>query len=211
MPVKHPVSKLLSSFTDVNQCETCQNFTTVEACAQCGKDQCENCQQTHDEGHKQVKTKQVHENFDELSQDELDILETLRNDLTEQEFEDFISVAKKYLNGAILKCNEKPEYKQVTTINVKENFFLKEEPVYDWSKHEKFTADNIDPSAPQIVQKLLRLNFTPRPYQLRMIQMALRKQNTLVCLQTGAGKTFVSYLKNRFSFLFSLKFRSQVL
>lgn len=55
----------------------------------------------------------------------------------------------------------------------------------------KITADDILNSQPERVKELLRLNFIPRPYQIRMIRGGLKNQNSLICLQTGSGKTFV--------------------
>lgn len=77
--------------------------------------------------------------------------------------------------------------------NSKENdkIIFTQPEIYDWSKHEKIDADIILNSSPERIKQLLRLNFTPRPYQIRMVRAGLRRENSLVCLQTGAGKTFV--------------------
>jgi superfamily II RNA helicase len=202
LPVKHFITKLLSSFTDVNQCETCKEFTTVESCLQCYKDQCDSCRDKHEETHDQTKN-QVNTNIEELSKEELEILESIKKNLTEQEFEDLIQTAKSYLNGALSKDNG-------TSISIKHSAstsdtekkpFWSEETIYDWSKHEKFTADDILKSKPERVRELLRLNFTPRPYQIRMVGAGLKRENSLVCLQTGAGKTFVCII----IYLYSMK------
>ena len=34
-------------------------------------------------------------------------------------------------------------------------------------------------------------NFKPRPYQVEIVEQAV-KQNSIVCLATGTGKTFIS-------------------
>lgn len=192
LPVKHIINKLLSSFTDVNQCETCKEFTTVESCLKCYKDQCDSCRDKHEETHNQKK-KQVNTDIEQLSKTELEILETIKNDLTEQEFEDFIQIAKLYLNNALSKGNGTSISIEddTSTSSVEKKPIWIEQSIYDWSKHEKFTADDILTSKPERVQELLRLNFTPRPYQIRMARAGLKYQNSLVCLQTGAGKTFV--------------------
>jgi len=90
-----------------------------------------------------------------------------------------------YLNNAISKG------KSVKTNGSITKPIWTESEIYDWSKHEKFTADDILNSRPERVKQLLRLNFTPRPYQIRMTRAGLKRENSLVCLQTGAGKTFV--------------------
>jgi len=192
LPLKHTVSRLLSSFTDVNQCETCKEFKTVQQCLQCYKDQCDSCYDKHEETHYQTK-KQSNINLDNLSKEEMDILQSIKNDLTENEFKDFIETASRYLHNAISKRNgmstSMENHESITTIEKKPVWI--EPEIYDWSKHERFTADDILNSQPERVKVLLRLNFTPRPYQIRMVRAGLKKENSLVCLQTGAGKTFV--------------------
>ena len=37
------------------------------------------------------------------------------------------------------------------------------------------------------------IEFTPRPYQLEIFEKA-RKENVIVCLGTGTGKTFISVM-----------------
>ncbi len=192
LSAKHVVTKLLSSFTDVNQCETCQEFTSVEPCSQCSKDQCDSCLHQHEEKHNQIK-KQSEINLDQLSKEELEILQSIKNDLTEKEFEDFIETARRHLNNAISKGNGTNTSSESNgpAINLEKKAFWTEPEIYDWTKHEKFTADDVISSRPERVRKLLRLDFLPRPYQIRMVRAGLKKENSLVCLQTGAGKTFV--------------------
>jgi superfamily II RNA helicase len=184
----HFISRLLASFTDVNQCETCKDFTTVKQCSQCAKDQCDLCYNKHEETHNQPE-KQSHRNSDNLSPEEIEILELIKNSLTVKEFEDFLQTAKSHLNYTVL--NENRKVTSIDNYNTEMKPIVVEGEIYDWSKHEKFTADDIINSKPERVKQLLRLNFTPRPYQIRMVRAGLRKDNSLVCLQTGAGKTFV--------------------
>lgn len=131
--------------------------------------------------------KELNINLENLSKEELKILELIKNDLTEKEYEDLVQTARMYLHQAISKKNladtpiENGEKKPVWT----------EPEIYDWSKHEKLTADMILNSSSERIKQLLRLNFIPRPYQIRMVTPGLKKENSLVCLQTGAGKTFV--------------------
>ena len=113
--------------------------------------------------------------------------------LTEKEFQDFVETARDYLDNTILN-----EDKIATDINTNESRDNVEkqpisiEPkVYDWSKHEKFTEYDIINGKPERIKQLLRLDFTPRPYQIRMARAGLKRKNSLICLQTGAGKTFV--------------------
>ncbi|CAF0876492.1 unnamed protein product [Adineta steineri] len=201
---KHPTSRLISTFNDVNQCETCKTFTTVEKCSKCLKDQCDTCLDKHIETHNQIK-KQVNTSPDGLSKDEKELLESLKNILTEKEYEDFVQTAKLYLNDAIVKGNgtNKSSRSNESPVNIEKTPFLVEAKPYDWSEHERFTADDILNSKPERVKQLLRLNFTPRPYQIRMVRCGLKKENSLVCLQTGAGKTFVAGIVAKFFYILS--------
>lgn len=211
--MKHYVAKLLASFTDVNQCETCKTFTDVEPCSQCQQDQCESCRNQHEKKHMRL-DRQSSQILDELLENELEILQAIRKDLTEQEFDDLLRTAKMYLNDAISKSTRANTSNDVISKGIGSSvfnettsefdlmiesmpkaecqFFSSEATeVYDWSKHPKITADDILNTQPERVMELLRLNFLPRPYQIRMIQPGLKHRNTLICLQTGAGKTFV--------------------
>ena len=197
---KHYVTKLLASFMDVNQCETCKTFTNVEACSQCQQDQCESCQNQHEAKHFQT-SRQSSQTVDQLSSEELEILQAIRKDLTEQEFDDLLRIAKLHLNDALSQGTGSPTSNDGmskgnptdgSTLKKESNCFWPETAeAYDWSKHQKITADDILNNRPERVKELLRLNFLPRPYQIRMIQPGLKRRNTLICLQTGAGKTFV--------------------
>ncbi|CAF4828644.1 unnamed protein product, partial [Rotaria socialis] len=66
----HYISRLLSTFTDVNECHTCKEFTTVKSCSECSKDQCHSCSAKHEETHLQIE-EQPNENL-ELSNEELE-------------------------------------------------------------------------------------------------------------------------------------------
>ncbi|UJR31193.1 hypothetical protein I4U23_018699 [Adineta vaga] len=207
LSTKHNVSRLILSFSDVNLCETCKQFTTVEECPQCSKDQCDSCAEKHAETHRQPEKHSI-ENAVHFSDEEKRILESIEKSLTKNEYEDFVHTAKVYLNYAISKSNGIN-----SSIGIAESKLITEEksilpikPIpYDWSKHEKFDADDILNSKPERVKQLLRLNFTPRPYQIRMIRAGLKKQNSLVCLQTGAGKTFVAGMVAKFFHILSLQ------
>ena len=207
----HHVSRLLASFPDVNQCETCRQFTIVQPCSQCSKEQCDACVGKHEDTHQQKNSK-PNTSVELFSAEEKRILQSIKSKLTDKEFEDFMQVANTYLHGAATKTANKyertailasPTRSSSPSINSKssdspnvttdETLFLPQaELIYDWSTHEKFTADDILRSRPERVKQLLRLGFMPRPYQIRMTSTGLRNGNSLVCLQTGAGKTFVS-------------------
>ncbi|CAF2758274.1 unnamed protein product [Rotaria sp. Silwood2] len=201
----HYISRLLSTFTDVNQCETCKQFTTVKQCSQCSNDQCDACYDKHVETHRQIK-KQSNKNSD-LPKEEIEILESMKSYLNEKEFEDFIQVARDYLDNAILKENQtiiSSENYRSTTNMEKKSIWLEPE-IYDWSKHEKLTEYDIINNKPERVQRLLRLDFIPRFYQIRMARAGLIKKNSLICLQTGAGKTFIAGMVAKFLHILSLQ------
>jgi len=117
----------------------------------------------------------------------------MKNYLNEKEFEDFIQIARDYLDNAILKENQTiiSIENNESIINMEKKSIWLESEIYDWSKHEKFTEYDIINSKPKRVQQLLRLDFIPRSYQIRMTTAGLKGNNSLICLQTGAGKTFV--------------------
>ena len=194
LPPNHHVSRLLASFTDVDRCETCKNFTEVKPCSTCSKGQCESCVNAHENDHHRKTNQTSPENTDRLTTDERDILESIRDRLTEKEFEDFIETARLYLHAAVLgeKQTSTRIHHDEPIDRPVERTRLTPAKDYDWSKHERFTAEDILGGTPERVQHLLRLAFTPRPYQIRMTQASLKKANSLVCLQTGAGKTNVS-------------------
>jgi superfamily II RNA helicase len=194
LPSNHHVCRLLASFTDVDRCETCKNFTEVKPCSTCSKGQCESCFEAHaDEQHRRTNQK-LPNNTDRLTADEREILELIRDQLTEKEFEDCIETARLHLHAAVL--NGKQKSARIPNDEPVDRLVQQTQPTptqaYDWSKHERFTADDILYGTPERVKHLLRLAFTPRPYQIRMTRAALKKANSLVCLQTGAGKTNVS-------------------
>ena len=188
LPSKHVVTKLLSSFAEVNLCETCKKFTDVEACSQCQHDQCASCRNKHEQTHKPTSLRTIHTS-NELSSEEMGILQLIERYLTREEFEALVQTARMYLNDAAYKepvINLPDEIDESTMATESIG-------IYDWSKHQKITVDDIINSQPERVKKLLRLDFLPRPYQIRMIKPGLKNQNSLVCLQTGAGKTFVGF------------------
>lgn len=123
----------------------------------------------------------------ELSSEEMEILRSIERYLTKEEFEVLVQTARMYLDDAARKVPmiSLPDESDLSPIEI--------EPTenYDWSKHPKITVDDFSNSQPERVKKLLRLDFLPRRYQIRMIRPGLKNENSLVCLQTGAGKTFV--------------------
>ncbi|CAF1045185.1 unnamed protein product [Rotaria sordida] len=201
----HYISRLLSTFIDVNQCETCKQCTTVKQCSQCSNDQCDSCYDKHIKTHRQIK-QQSNKNSD-FSKEEIEILESMKNYLNEKEFEDFIQTARDYLDNAILKENQTTISieNNGSIINIEKKSIWLEPEIYDWSKHEKFTEDDIINSKPKRVQQLLRLDFIPRSYQIRMTTAGLKGNNSLICLQTGAGKTFIAGIVAKFLHILSLQ------
>lgn len=119
----------------------------------------------------------------------MNIIQSIKDHLTENEFEDFIETARNYFEGGLSLRNGLKT--STSTSNIEKKVVFSEPKVYDWSKHENFTANDIINSNPERAQQLLRLNFTPRPYQLRMARPGIERKNSIICLQTGAGKTFV--------------------
>lgn len=189
LSTKHVVMHLLTTLPDVNRCETCPEFTRLTTCAQCLKSHCKLCESTHAETHR-ARNEPAKSSLDDFTPEEQRILESIRDDLTENEYEQFVHTARVHLNQAIAKGNEPSVSDQTgdspTSVNAAEA------SVYDWSRHPKLNADDVLRSKPERVKELLRLEFTPRPYQIRMVRAGLKRENSLVCLQTGAGKTFVS-------------------
>ncbi|CAF3960473.1 unnamed protein product, partial [Rotaria sp. Silwood2] len=53
--------------------------------------------------------------------------------------------------------------------------------------------------------KLLNLKFHPRAYQIEIIRNAIRNGNTIVCLRTGSGKTFIASVIIKYYFIKSQK------
>ncbi|CAF3418186.1 unnamed protein product [Rotaria sp. Silwood1] len=49
--------------------------------------------------------------------------------------------------------------------------------------------------------KLLNLKFHPRNYQIEIIRNAIRNGNTIVCLRTGSGKTFIASILIKYYFI----------
>ncbi len=43
----------------------------------------------------------------------------------------------------------------------------------------------------EFLQKI-NVNIPPREYQRELVQSAIQAQNTIICLRTGGGKTFVA-------------------
>lgn len=192
MPPDHYVSRLLSTFTDVDQCETCKTFTVVKSCSECSTNQCNSCYNQHQATHNQVDT-ELNKSVD-LSEEEMKILESIKKYLSEKEFENLVEVARNHLDGAIMKersinCSAGSD----ESTNVREYVIdIAEGAILNFSKPEKFILNDIINGKPEDVKRLLRLDFTPRPYQIRMARPGLQRKNSLICLQTGAGKTFVS-------------------
>ncbi|CAF1411589.1 unnamed protein product [Rotaria sp. Silwood1] len=201
----HYISRLLSTFTDVNQCETCNQFTTVKQCSQCSSDQCDACYDKHIETHNQIK-KQSNK-ISNFSKEENEILESMKSYLNEKEFEDFIQTARDYLENAIIKEDRTiiSNEKNGSTTNNEKNLIWLEPEIYDWSKHKKLTEYDIINNKPERVQQLLRLDFIPRPYQIRMARTGLKKENSVICLQTGAGKTFIAGMVAKFLYILSFQ------
>ena len=150
---------------------------------------------------------------------EQQILESLRTILTEKEYEEFVYIAQQHLYQAAVAADVPGSSSSVTpsspiTSNTTDEPKMQKEPKpivyspllpYDWSKHPRFTADDIVPSNPKRVKELLRLNFDPRQYQIAMARGGLRRENSLICLQTGAGKTFIAGMIAKFFYIQSLQ------
>jgi ERCC4-related helicase len=49
--------------------------------------------------------------------------------------------------------------------------------------------------------KLLNLKYHPRAYQIEIIRDAVRNGNTIVCLRTGSGKTFIASVLIKYYFI----------
>jgi ERCC4-related helicase len=49
--------------------------------------------------------------------------------------------------------------------------------------------------------KLLNLKYHPRGYQIEIIRDAVRNGNTIVCLRTGSGKTFIASILIKYYFI----------
>jgi ERCC4-related helicase len=49
--------------------------------------------------------------------------------------------------------------------------------------------------------KLLNLKYPPRAYQIEIIRDAIRNGNTIVCLRTGSGKTFIASILIKYYFI----------
>ncbi|CAF3376015.1 unnamed protein product [Rotaria socialis] len=201
----HYISRLLSTFTDVNECHTCKEFTTVKSCSECSKDQCHSCSAKHEETHLQIE-EQPNENL-ELSNEELEILEPIKSYLSKKEFEDFIQTARNHVDRAILKQDKTIVYipRNGSTVSVEKTPIWSDPEIYDWSKHERFSESDIINSKPERVRQLLRLDFNPRPYQIRMARPGLAGKNSIVCLQTGSGKTFIAAIVAKFLHIRSLQ------
>ena len=151
---------------------------------------CETDDITH---HKQKKQSTMNSNF---SNEELEILEMMKKCLTEKEYQNFIEVVNEYLDSSLSEDNIVTRFpNHESSSKAVENKSSSAEPEsFDWSQQNKLTVENIIHSKPERIQQLLRLDFTPRPYQIRMARPGLEQNNSLVCLQTGAGKTCVSIL-----------------
>ena len=141
------------------------------------------CESNHDETHQLVTRKSL-DDIRNFNDEEQKLIQTIRSVLNEEEFENFLTVLEEHLTPAALESHE-------TTTS-----FESDGTNYDWSKHPIIAADLCLQNDPQKIRDLLRLDFLPRPYQIRMIRAALEEKNLLVCLQTGAGKTYVRGRKN---------------
>lgn len=53
--------------------------------------------------------------------------------------------------------------------------------------------------------KVLNLRYHPRNYQIEIIRDAIRNENTIVCLRTGSGKTFIASVLIKYYYIKKLK------
>jgi ERCC4-related helicase len=60
-----------------------------------------------------------------------------------------------------------------------------------------------DPSFPwtEEYSKSLNLKYHPRAYQIEIVRDAIRNGNTIVCLRTGSGKTFIASILIKYYFI----------
>lgn len=208
----HHVCRLLSAFVDVDQCETCFKFTHVQLCSACPKNQCNECLSKHFEKYHRPQTQEIAKTkiIDAFSDKEKQIIESMKNILTAKEFDDFIFIARQHLHQAAVFSDVKPMSLSPPIVPSPPKIENSTVSIYDWSKHPKMTSEELLSSQPKRVKEFLRLGFEPRQYQISMTRAGLRGENLLICLQTGAGKTFVRQkkVKRRHSSLFLFTFRS---
>ncbi|CAF1637548.1 unnamed protein product, partial [Didymodactylos carnosus] len=54
---------------------------------------------------------------------------------------------------------------------------------------------------------LIQINVKKRPYQfqIELVQMAIKQENTIICLRTGAGKTYIAALLIKYYYMKKMK------
>ncbi|CAF0782585.1 unnamed protein product [Didymodactylos carnosus] len=208
LPQSHQITKLLTRLEDIDLCFKCKDFTDIQKCDECKQTFCENCINDHQHKKSTVSSPTIlnKSNLNDFTSAEIAIIESVKEILTEKEYIDFIAVTRMYLKNPIKNSKEgyRPSTIAQSTTTISKNFnfkeFLNTEVPYDWMRHEHVTQENILLS-PQRAKNLLRLDFVPRAYQLRMARHGLNKTNSVVCLQTGAGKTWVAGIVVKFLYI----------
>lgn len=173
LPEKHIVRRLLNTFSNVEKCQTCSNFTEVESCAECSEKQCETCQEKHENTHKKFDKKNEIV-FNDFLREKRSIIEPVRSALSETEFQTFLEVLQQF--------HFQPKHKKSQNQQIQK------------FSPSIFLEKNIDK-----IQRTVQLDIQPRDYQIELATPGVSGKNSLICLPTGAGKTLVR-IKTKFAF-----------